>query len=104
MAEFKSRKLKPFDKTSQHKIKVPLPASGTDECEGDELVPEGIILRYGLRSYQGLEVVVIGQVADLTGVGSHLCRLCPARLVPRQMLFAGHKPNLGVKRFGQLQV
>lgn len=62
-----------FEYFDQHETKLSLPAGGTDESERDELVPERIILRYRLRTHQSLEVGVIGQVADLTGVGSHLC-------------------------------
>lgn len=67
-----------------------LPAGGTDEREGDELVPERVILRYGLSAYQGLEVGVFRQVSDLAGVGSHLYWLHSARLAA---LFTWHMPN-----------
>lgn len=56
-----------------------LPAGGADESEGDELVPERVILRYGLWAYQSLETAVISEVTDLAGVGSHLYWLGSAR-------------------------
>ena len=56
---------------------VCVPAGGTDEGKGDELVPERIILRYGFRAHQGPEAGVIGQVTDVAGVGSHLSLLAP---------------------------
>lgn len=75
-----------------------LPAGGTDEGEGDELVPERVILRYGLCAHQGLEAGIIGQVTDLTGVGSHLCWLCSARLAALHCFFTRHMPKPGTKK------
>lgn len=64
-----------------------VPAGGTDEGEGDQLVPERIILRYGVSAHQSLETGVIGQVADLACVGSHLYRFHSARLTGSSLLF-----------------
>lgn len=66
---------------------VYLPACGADESEGDELVPERVILRYGLSAHQGFEAGVIGEVTDLAGVGSHLYCLCSARLTTLNCCF-----------------
>lgn len=52
-----------------------VPAGGAGEGEGDELVPEGVVLRYGFCAHQGLEALVVGQIADLASVGAHLCSL-----------------------------
>ena len=49
-----------------------LPVCGTDEGKGDELVPEGLVLRHGLGAHQSPEAGVLRQVTDLAGVGSHL--------------------------------
>lgn len=54
-----------------------VPVGGTDESEGNELVPERVILWYGLCAHQGLEAGVIGQVTDLASVGTHLY-CCPS--------------------------
>lgn len=76
---------------------VCVPACGTDEGEGDELVPERVILRYGLRAHQGLEAGVVGQVTDLAGVGTHLYWLHSARLTTLHCFFTRHMPNPGAE-------
>lgn len=53
-----------------------VPAGGTDDGKGDELIPEGVILRYGLGAHQNLEAGIVGQVTELAGVGSHLQTQC----------------------------
>lgn len=77
---------------------VYLPACGTNEGEGDELVPERVILRYGFRADQGLEAGVVGQVTDLTCVGSHLYWLHSARFATLHCFFSGHMPNPEAKK------
>lgn len=76
---------------------VCVPASGTDKGEGDELVPERVILRYGLRAHQGLEAGVFRQVTDLASVGTHLCWLHSARLTTLHCFFTKHMPNPGAE-------
>lgn len=56
----------------KHPVWACVPASRADERERNELVPERIILRYGLCADQGLETGVSGQIADLACVGTHL--------------------------------
>lgn len=70
-----------------------LPAGGADKGEGNELVPERVIFRYGLRANQGLEAGVIRQVTDLAGVGSHLYWLHSARLSSLHCFSTGHITN-----------
>lgn len=69
---------------------VRVPAGGTDECEGNKLVPEGIILRHGLCAHQGLEALVVGQITDLARVGAHLCSLLSNRHATLHSVFTGH--------------
>lgn len=64
-----------------------VPAGGTDECEGNKLVPEGVILRYGLCAHQALEALVVGQITDLARVGAHLCSLRSDRCTTLYFVF-----------------
>lgn len=78
---------------AQQNFCVRVPAGGTDEGEGNELVPERVVLRYGLCANQGLEAGVVGQVTDLASVGSHLYRLPSARCTNLHCFFTRHMTN-----------
>lgn len=80
-----------------------VPAGGTDECEGNKLVPEGVILRYGLCAHQGLQALVAGQMADLAGVGAHLCSLLSHRLTTLQSVFTGYMTSPAGQEMLKLQ-
>lgn len=47
------------------------PAGGAGEGEGDQLVPEGLILRYSVWTNQIADTLAFRQVAHLTGVCTH---------------------------------
>lgn len=47
------------------------PAGGAGEGEGDQLVPEGLILWYGVWTNQSADALALWQVAHLTGVCTH---------------------------------
>lgn len=70
-----------------------VPAGWTYEGEGNKLVPERVILGYGLSSNQGLEAEVIGQVTDLASVGTHHCCLPSPRRTNYHCFTARHTQN-----------
>lgn len=80
-----------------------VPAGGTDKCEGNKLVPEGVILRYGLCAHQGLEALVAGQITDVARVGAHLCSLLSNTHATLHSVVTGHMTGPAGQKMLQLQ-